>query len=110
MGRSKCIYSFLTFCLHVSSKSNALALSYCRGWIHGPGIRKPNFVLGVLCRQNFPGWVTLPGEGQVRQLGLSWELYLAALAPPQERIDGVLCRTRAEMVIQTFWVISPLQN
>ncbi|KAI4984476.1 hypothetical protein ZWY2020_017106 [Hordeum vulgare] len=32
-----------------------------RGWIVAKGVRKPNSVLGVLCRQNFPGFVTLPG-------------------------------------------------
>jgi hypothetical protein len=70
--------------------SNALSLSYCRGWLHAEGVRRPNQVLGVICRQNFPGFVTLPGEGQLPQLGLSWERNLAALAPPEERIDGVL--------------------
>ena len=90
--------------------SNVLALSYCRGWKHAPGVRRPNQVFGVLCRHHFPGWVTLPGEGQVPQLALSWELYLAALAPPEERVDGFLCETVADIVIPTFWVISPLQN
>ena len=90
--------------------SNALALSYCRGWDHAEDVRRPNTVLGVLCRQNFLGFVTLRGEGQVPQLGLSWEHYLAAPAPPEEMIDGVLCHTRAEMVIRKFWVISPLHN
>ena len=90
--------------------SNVLALSYCRGWKHAPGVRRPNQVLGVICRQHFPGWVTLPGEGQVPQLALSWELYLAASAPPEVRVEGVLCETVAHIVIQAFWVISPLQN
>ena len=90
--------------------SNALALSYCRGRKQSPGVRKPNQVLGVICRQNFPGWVTLPGEGQVPQLALRWELYLAAPAPPEERVDGVLCETVDDIVIWRFWVISPLQN
>ncbi|KAI4997138.1 hypothetical protein ZWY2020_052480 [Hordeum vulgare] len=35
-----------------------------RGWAHPRGIRRPNSVLGVLCPTNFPGFVTLPGEGQ----------------------------------------------
>ena len=90
--------------------SNGLALSYCRGWDHAPDIRRPNIVLGVLCRQNFLGFVTLLGEGQLPQLGLTWEHYLVAQAPPEEMIDGVLCHTRAEMVIRSFWVISPLHN
>ena len=55
--------------------SNALALSCCRGWDHHHSVRRPNSVLGVLCRQNFPGFVTLPGEGRLPQLGLSWEHY-----------------------------------
>ena len=87
-----------------------LALSYCGGWHQPKDARRPNNILGVLVRQNFPGFVTLPGEGQVPELGLTWEHYLAAPAPPEERIDGVLCHTRAEMVIRQFWVISPLHN
>ena len=55
----------------------------------------------------FPGFVTLPGEGQVPTLGFSWEHYQAAQAPPEEIIDGVLCHTRAEMVIRSFWVNYP---
>ncbi|KAI4995757.1 hypothetical protein ZWY2020_037805 [Hordeum vulgare] len=36
-----------------------------RGWAHPRGVRKPNSILGVLCRTNFPRFVTLSGEGQV---------------------------------------------
>ncbi|KAI5014738.1 hypothetical protein ZWY2020_056128 [Hordeum vulgare] len=74
-----------------------------RGWAHPRGVRKANIVLGVLCRTNFPGFVTLPSEGQVPTLGFSWEHYQAAQAPSEEIIDGVLCHTRAEMVIKSFW-------
>ena len=88
--------------------TNALALSCCRGWDHHHSVRRPNSVLGVLCRQNFPGFVTLPGEGRLPELGLSWEHYVAAPAPPDVIIDGVVCDTRADMVIRKFWVISPL--
>ena len=52
----------------------------------------------------------LPGEGQVTELGLSWEHYLVAPAPPEVMINGVLCHASAEMVIKSFWVISPLHN
>ena len=90
--------------------SNALALSYCRGRKQSPGVRKPNQVLGVICRQNFPGWVTLPGEGQVPQLALSWEMYSVAPAPPGEMVAGVVCETVADIVRRQFWVISTLQN
>ena len=90
--------------------SNALALSYCRCWIHAKDVCRPNTILGVICRQNFLGFVTFPGEGQLPQLELSWEHYLAAPALPKEMIDGVLCHTRANMVIKKFWVISPLHN
>ena len=90
--------------------SNALALSYCRGWVRPRGSRRPNQVLGVLCRQHFPGMVMLPGEGQVAQLALTWELYSVAPAPPEERVDGVLCETVADIVFRRFWVISPLRN
>ena len=88
--------------------SNVLALSYCRGWKHAPGVRRPNQVLGVLLWHHFPGWVKLPGEGEVPQLAVTWELYVAAPAPPEERVDGVLCETVADIVIRRFWVISPL--
>ena len=33
----------------------------------------------------------LPGEVELPQLALSWELYVAAQAPPEERVDGVMC-------------------
>ena len=78
--------------------SNVLALSYCKGWVHPRGVHKPNRVLGVLCRHHFPGWVMLPGEGEVPQLALTWELYEAALAPPGEMVDGVMCEMVANIV------------
>jgi hypothetical protein len=90
--------------------SNVVALASCRGWIPADCVRGPTLVLGVLCRHHFPGWVTLPGEGEVPQLALSWELYVAARASPEERVDGVFCETVANIVIRQFWVISPLQN
>ena len=90
--------------------TDVLALSCCRGWDHHEIVRRPNSVLGVLIRQNFPGFVTLPGEGRLPELGLSWEHYLAAPAPPGEIIDSVLCKTRADVVIRKFWVIAPLHN
>ena len=88
--------------------SNALALSYCRGRVPPHGVRRPNQVLGVICRQHFPGWVKLPGEGQVPQLALSWELYSVSPAPPGEMVAGVLCETMADTVFRRLWVISPL--
>ena len=90
--------------------TNVLALSYCWGWKQAPGVRRPNQVLGVLCRHHFLGWVMLPGEGEVPQLALSWELYVAAPAPSEERVDDVLCETVADIVRRRFWVISPLEN
>ncbi|KAI4972127.1 hypothetical protein ZWY2020_003052 [Hordeum vulgare] len=72
-----------------------------KGWIVAKGVRKPNSVLGVLCRQNFPWFVTLPGRE--REVGMTWEHYLGAPAPPEVEIDGVLCDTRADMVIRKFW-------
>jgi len=45
----------------------------------------------------------LPGEGQLPQLGRSWEHYKAAMAPPREVIDDIFCHTRADMVINSFW-------
>ncbi|KAI4998267.1 hypothetical protein ZWY2020_053609 [Hordeum vulgare] len=72
-----------------------------KGWIVAKGVRKPNSVLGVLCRQNFPGFVTLPCRE--REVGMTWEHYLGAPAPPEVEIDGVLCDTRADMVIRKFW-------
>ncbi|KAI4995814.1 hypothetical protein ZWY2020_037902 [Hordeum vulgare] len=71
------------------------------GWIVAKGVRKPNNDLGVLCRQNFQGFVTLPG--QEREVGMTWEHYLGAPAPPEVQIDIVLCHARADMVIRQFW-------
>ncbi len=99
--------AFLAFGFKFLQISNTLTLSYCRGWAHPRGVRKPNSVLGVLSWTNFPGFVTLPGEGQGPTLGFSSEHYQAAQAPPEEIIDGVLCHTRAEMVIKSFWVNYP---
>ena len=90
--------------------SNALALSCCSSWDHHEKVLRPKSVLGVLCRQNIAGFVTLPSEGRLLEVGLTWEHYLAAPAPPGEIIDGVLCKTRADVVIRKFWVISPLHN
>ena len=64
----------------------------------------------MLCRLLFPGWVTLPGEGQVPQLALSWELYSVAPDLLEKMVAGVLCETVADIVFRRFWVISPLQN
>ena len=101
---------FVPFAIMFLQISNALALSYRRGWDHPQDVHRPNQVLGVICWQNIPGFVTLPVEGRLPEVGLSWEHYLAAPAPPGEIIDGVLCKMRADMVIRKFWVISPLHN
>ena len=90
--------------------SNVLALSYCKGWIHADKVRRPNQVLGTLVRHHFLGWVTLPGEGELPQLALTWELYKAAPAPLGEMVDGVVCEMVADIVRRRLWVISPLQN
>ena len=50
----------------------------------------------------------MPGEGRVLELGMTWEHYLAAPAPPEHRVGDVECDTVADIVIATFWVISPL--
>jgi hypothetical protein len=68
------------------------------------GARNPNCLLGALLKEQFPGLVQLPGEGRVPEPGLTWPHYIAASAPPDERINGVECRTRADMVVATFWV------
>ena len=52
----------------------------------------------------------MPGEGQVPQLALSWELYSVAPAPPEEIVAGDACETVADIVFRGFWVISPLEN
>jgi len=43
----------------------------------------------------------LPGEGQLPQLGRSWEHYKAAKAPPREVIDDIFCHMRADMTFYT---------
>ncbi|KAI5022236.1 hypothetical protein ZWY2020_058966 [Hordeum vulgare] len=56
----------------------------------------------LCCRINF--WVChVVRRGSVPTLGFSWEHYQDAQAPLEEIIDGVLCHTRAEMVIKSFW-------
>ena len=55
-------------------------------------------------------FVTLLGEGQVPTLGFTWEHYQAAQAPLEEIIDGVLCHTRVEMVINSFCVNYPFTH
>ena len=85
-------------------------MSYCRGWIHADGVRRPNQVLVTFYRDHFLGWVTLPGEGELPQLALTWELYEAAPAPPGEMVDGVVCEMVADIMRWWFWIISPLQN
>ena len=87
-----------------------LALSYCKGWIHADKVRRPNQVLGTLVGHHFPGWVTLPGEGEIPQLALTWELYHVAPAPQGEMVDGVMCETVADIVRWWLSVISPLPN
>ena len=52
----------------------------------------------------------MPGEGQVPQLALSWEMYSVAPAPLGEMVAGVACETVADIVFRRFWVISPLEN
>ena len=74
------------------------------------GVRNPNGILGVLIRRNFPGLVQLPGENQVPEPGLHWEHYVAAQTSPNTTINGVECHTRADMVLNGFWVISLLHN
>ena len=74
--------------------TNALALSCCRGWDHHHSVRRPNSVLGVLCRQNFPGFVTLPGEGR---LSRAWvELGALRGCPGPAGCHYRRCRVRHE--------------
>ena len=44
----------------------------------------------------------LPGEGEVPQLALTWELYEAAPAPPGEMVDSVVCETVADIMKRGF--------
>ena len=90
--------------------SNGFAFLYCRGWTYAKGVRNPNGILGVLIRQNFPGLVQLPVENSVPEPGLHWEHYVASQAPANMTINGVECHTRADMVLNGFWVISLLHN
>ena len=64
----------------------------------------------MLVRENFPGLIQLPGPDQVPQPGLFWENYCAASAPSDTIINGVECHTRADMVVNGFWVISVSHN
>ena len=64
----------------------------------------------MLVRENFPGLVQIPGPDEIPQPGLKWEHYCAAPAPPDTTINRVECHTRADMVINGFWVISVSHN
>ena len=83
---------------------------YCRGWAYASGVRNPNGILGVLIRQNFPGLVQLPDDDSPPQPGLFWEHYIAVEAPSNTTVNGVECHTRADMVLNGFWVISLSHN
>jgi hypothetical protein len=109
MERRKCTYTLFRYLLYLCL-SDGFVFLYCRGWIYGNGVRNPNSILGVLVRENFPGLVQLPGPDEVPQPGLKWEHYCAAPAPPDTTINGVECHTRADMVINGFWVISVSHN
>ena len=52
----------------------------------------------------------MPGEGQVPQLALSWELYSVAPTPLGEMVAGVTFETVADIVFRRFWIISPIRN
>ena len=90
--------------------SNGFAFLHCRGWIYAKGVCNPNGILGVLIRQNFLGLVQLPVENSVPEPGLHWEHYVAAQAPANTIINGAECHTRADMVLNGFWVIYLLHN
>src|ERR1041385_6167656 len=109
MERRKCTYTLFRYLLYLCL-SDGFVFLYCRGWIYGNGVLNPNSILGVLVRENFPGLVQLPGPDEVPQPGLKWELYCAVPAPPDTTINGVECHTRADMVINGFWVISVSHN
>jgi hypothetical protein len=109
MERRKCTYTLFWYLLYLCL-SDGFVFLYCRGWTYGPRVRNPNSILGVLVRENFPGLVQMPGPDEVPQPGLFWEHYRAAPAPPETTINGVECHTRADMVINGFWVISVSHN
>ena len=44
----------------------------------------------------------MPGEGRVPDLGMTWEHYLAAPAPPEHMVGDVECDTVADIVIATL--------
>ena len=90
--------------IYVPTTANVFVFLFCRAWTYPEGARNPNCLLGVVLKEQFPGLVQLPGEGRVPEPGLTWPHYLAASAPPDERINIVDCRTRADMVVASFWV------
>ena len=51
-----------------------------------------------------------PGEKRVPEPGVTWAHYEAAKAPSNTTINGVVCNTRADMVINGFWVIYLVDN
>src|SRR3954466_7210079 len=109
MERRKFTYTLFWYLLYLNL-SDGFVFLYCRGWTYDNGVRNPNSILGVLVRENFPGLAQLPEPDEVPQPGLKCEPYWAAPAPPKTTINGVECHTRADMVINGFWVISVSHN
>ena len=97
------VYIYHT-CTYGPTRTNVFVFLFCRAWTYPEGARNPNCLLGAVLKEQFPGLVQFPIEGRVPEPGLTWPHYKAAPAPPDERINNVECRTKADMVVATFWV------
>ena len=76
-----------------------------RGWIKvsgGDHNRKVNGILGLLCRQNFPGLVQFHEELQPAYM---WDHYVAALDAADR--DGRVFPNKVERVKGELWVSIP---
>ena len=75
---------------------------FCRNWLilsGGAHNRKPNGILGALCREHFPG---LMEHAEVREPAYTWDHYMA-VADADDR-EGRNFGTKARRVVGELWV------
>ena len=64
--------------------------------------RKPNGILGLLCKEHFPGLVM---HAEVLELAYTWDHYITV--PDTDDREGRNFGTKARRVVQELWVSSP---
>ncbi|CAO2189344.1 unnamed protein product, partial [Urochloa humidicola] len=66
--------------------------------VHGSHKRKPNGILGLLCKQHYPGSMVIAGQTEA---ATSWEHYIAAADEPDR--EGRFFGNKAGRVVNEFW-------